>query len=176
MLKHLGTITIVIDQELTLRRYKMTDAEAMIKNWASNPLVTEWLTWESYSDLETAKKRIGIWIEQYANPDFYQWVIAAFPSDEAIGSISVHFHNDEAEISYCLGIDYWNRRITGSCVRKVIEFLRNKVGAEKICLEVAEENLNSQKLALSCGLKCREDKVTYKKLTHGECKMKWYYL
>lgn len=34
-------------ERLQLRRFKRSDAEAMFKNWASDPVVSECLTWTS---------------------------------------------------------------------------------------------------------------------------------
>ena len=54
MLKHLGTKTINKDR-LTLRRFEISDANDMFKNWASDNEVSKFLAWD-----EVVKKQISL--------------------------------------------------------------------------------------------------------------------
>lgn len=42
-MNHKGTVTLETER-LILRRFTMDDAEAMFRNWASDPEVTKYLT------------------------------------------------------------------------------------------------------------------------------------
>ena len=53
MLTHKGTQTIETSR-LILRRAIREDAEAMFRNWASDPEVTKYRTWPTYEKVETA--------------------------------------------------------------------------------------------------------------------------
>ena len=44
MMKHGGTARLETDR-LILRPFALDDAEAMFKNWANDPVVTEFMTW-----------------------------------------------------------------------------------------------------------------------------------
>ena len=48
MLNHKGTKTIETER-LILRQFTMADAPAMYRNWASDPEVTEFLTWPTHA-------------------------------------------------------------------------------------------------------------------------------
>jgi ribosomal-protein-alanine N-acetyltransferase len=52
-MKHIGTKRIETER-LILRRVTHEDAQAMYRNWASDPEVTRYLTWPTYEKVETA--------------------------------------------------------------------------------------------------------------------------
>ena len=97
MPKHKGTRTIETGR-LILRQALREDADAMFRNWASDPEVTRYLTWPTYQSVDTAHSILDIWCGNYDNPEFYQWMIVPRELGEPIGSISVVNHrNDIAE-------------------------------------------------------------------------------
>lgn len=48
-MKHQGTVTLETER-LILRRFAVTDAEAMFRNWASSEEVARYLTWEPHEN------------------------------------------------------------------------------------------------------------------------------
>ena len=53
-MKHLGTKTIET-RRLVLRRFTLSDAEPMYRNWASDPEVTRYLLWPAHESEEETK-------------------------------------------------------------------------------------------------------------------------
>lgn len=53
-MKHLGTINLETSR-LKLRRFELPDAEAMYKNWASDPEVTKYLMWPPHKDVSVTE-------------------------------------------------------------------------------------------------------------------------
>ena len=49
-MKHCGTQTIET-KRILLRRFSEDDAEAMYQNWASDPDVTQFLTWPPHTSI-----------------------------------------------------------------------------------------------------------------------------
>ena len=85
---HKGTKTIET-KRLILRPFHMNDAEAMFKNWESDPKVTEFLRWETAESIQEADQVLSEWVQGYEHPDFYQWAIVLKEIGEPIGCISV---------------------------------------------------------------------------------------
>ena len=50
-MRHTGTQTIATER-LTLRRFTMEDAENMYYNWACDPEVTKYLTWQPHKSVD----------------------------------------------------------------------------------------------------------------------------
>lgn len=155
-MKHLGTQTIETER-LVLRRYVTGDAQAMYDNWASDPEVTKYLTWPTYTSVEPAKEIIGKWVEMYSREDFYQWAIVLKENGaEPIGSIAVVDKDDsimKAEIGYCLSRRFWHRGVMTEALGVVIDFLIHEVGMNRIEARHDTNNPNSGKVMKKCGMK-----------------------
>ena len=57
-----GTKTIETER-LLLRRFNKDDAEAMFRNWESDPKVTEFLRWSTAVDVSEAEAVLFDWIK-----------------------------------------------------------------------------------------------------------------
>ena len=71
---HCGTQSIETER-LVLRRFSIDDAEAMYRNWASDPEVTKYLTWPTHTGVEVSRAVLKDWISAYSQNDYYQWAI-----------------------------------------------------------------------------------------------------
>ena len=153
-MQHLGTIKLVTDR-LILRRFTMDDAMDMYRNWASDPEVTKFLTWKTYESPETADTILKIWVENYEQPDFYQWAIELKEIGQPVGSISVVRLNNKvesAEIGYCIGRKWWKQGITSEALERVIRFLFDEVGVNRVEARHDVNNPNSGKVMQKCGM------------------------
>ncbi len=154
-MKHCGTKQLETDR-LILRQFASTDAVAMYRNWACEPEVTKFLTWQTYESAEVAKTVLSDWVESYAKEDFYQWAIVLKENgDEPIGSISI-VHIDERisamEIGYCIGKSWWHRGIMTEALKAVIDLLFDEVGVNRIAGRCDANNPNSGKVMEKCGM------------------------
>ena len=86
MLTHKGTQTIETSR-LILRRAVRDDAEAMFRNWASDPEVTKYLTWPPHESVAVTQKVLESWLSEYGRSDYYHWMIVLKETDEPIGSL-----------------------------------------------------------------------------------------
>ena len=155
MLTHKGTQTIETSR-LILRRAVREDAEAMFRNWASDPEVTKYLTWPTYEKVETAYQILDLWVSEYEKSDYYQWMIVLKELGEPIGSISVVRQNDrveEAEIGYCIGSRWWHRGIVSEALTAVIEYLFTEVGMNRVAARHDPNNPHSGGVMRKCGMK-----------------------
>ena len=154
-MKHLGTVTLETDR-LILRRFRLDDAMDMYRNWASDPDVTKFLTWPTYDNPEMAKGIMQLWESGYEKADFYQWAIELKEINQPIGSISVVHMNEQvcsAEIGYCIGKNWWHQGIMSEALGRVIGFLFNDVGMNRIEAKHDMNNPNSGKVMQKCGMR-----------------------
>ena len=155
MLTHKGTQTIETSR-LILRRAIREDAEAMFRNWASDPEVTKYLTWPTYEKVKTAHQILDLWVSEYEKPNYYQWMIVLKELGEPIGSISVVRQNDrveEAEIGYCIGSRWWHKGIVSEALAAVIKYLFEEVGMNRVAARHDPNNPHSGGVMRKCGMK-----------------------
>ena len=155
-MNHKGTIRIETDN-LILRKFKLSDADAMYRNWASDEDVTKFLTWKPIDNIEVSENVIKGWIEEYDNENFYQWAIVVKENkDEPIGCISI-VRQDEAigmvHVGYCIGKKWWNKGITSEALEALIKFFITELKANRIESRHDPINENSGKVMLKCGMK-----------------------
>ena len=152
-MKHLGTKKLR-SKRLLLRRFAMEDAEAMYKNWASDPEVTRYLMWDAHSDCSVSENVAKSWVESYERPSFYQWAIVA--EQEPIGSISVvnmDDHSESAEVGFCLARNQWGKGIMMEALAMVMRFLFEEVGVHRVHLKHDVENVGSGRVMIKNGLR-----------------------
>lgn len=152
---HKGTVTLETDQ-LILRRFELSDANAMFNNWASDANVTKYLTWPTHSDVSVSKAVIDSWLPLYENPNHYSWAIVLKAINEPIGSIAAVGQRDDIKmvhIGYCIGQKWWRSGYTSEALAELIRFFFEDVGVNRIESRHDPRNPNSGKVMLKCGLK-----------------------
>lgn len=155
MLTHKGTKTIET-QRLILRKAAAEDAQAMFQNWASDPEVTRFLTWPTYTSLDSAHFILNFWCAEYEKPNFYQWMIVLKELGQPIGSISVVRQREdigEAEIGYCIGRNWWHMGIVTEALSAVIAYLFEEVGMNRVAARHDSNNPNSGGVMKKCGMR-----------------------
>jgi ribosomal-protein-alanine N-acetyltransferase len=153
-MKHKGTV-VLKTQRLILRPFKETDTDVMFQNWARHDNVTRYMEWPTHVSVDVTKAVIASWIEQYSNPQCYQWCIEYKDNHQAIGSISVVALNEAVEaveIGYCIGEDYWFKGITAEAFQSVIKFMFEEVACNRIFARHDANNPNSGKVMTKCAL------------------------
>ncbi len=154
MLTHKGTRTLVTPR-LTLRRVTCEDAQAMFDNWASDPTVTEFLTWSAHADPTVTTAVIRSWVDAYSQENYYQWVIVPHDVGAPIGTISVVSQSEaaeKAEVGYCIGRTWWHRGIVTEALGAVIDYLFDMVGFNRIEAKHDVRNPHSGGVMKKCGM------------------------
>ena len=149
-----GTQTLET-RRLILRRYRLEDAEDMFYNWASDPEVTRYLTWQPHGSIDVSRELAAHWAEESARPDCYQWAIVPKDLNEPIGSISVVHVNEQlasAELGYCIGKRWWGQGLTAEALRAVLEYLIRDVGFQKVSAMHDIHNPNSGRVMRKAGM------------------------
>ncbi len=176
MLTHKGTQTLETDR-LILRRPMPDDAESMYRNWASDPEVTKYLTWQPHENVALTRALLTQWNEECAQENVYSWLIVPKALGEPIGSIAVVQTKESAdafEVGYCLGKTWWHKGIMTEAFSAVIDYLFREVGANRISAEHDTKNPNSGAVMRKCGL-CYEGTLrAYGHNTQGICDLAVY--
>lgn len=115
---------------LILRKFTIEDAEAMYRNWVTDPECCKFLPWNVHQNIDETKSIVQKWVNEYENGS-YHWVVELKSNHEIIGSISVvrlHEEHKTAEIGYCYGSKFWNHGYATESLRRVLEYLLKECG------------------------------------------------
>lgn len=178
-MRHCGTQTIETDR-LILRRFSTDDAEAMYRNWASDPEVTKYLTWPAHASAGVSRAVLEVWTLSYEQENYYQWaiVLKAHGSDP-VGSIGAVGMNDDfsmVHIGYCLGKAWWHQGIMSEALKAVMDFFFREVGANRIESRHDPRNPHSGMVMKKCGMKYEGTLRQADRNNQGICDACWYAL
>lgn len=155
-MKYLGTVTLETERLILRKTYK-DDWEPMFKNWANDERVTKYLTWPPYESAEQVKDTYHKYLlESQEKPDFFDWKIVLKETGEPIGSIGVVNLNKDieaVEIGYCIGYNWWHKGIMTEAYKRVIKFMFEDVGVNRIFSRHEPRNPHSGDVMKKCGLK-----------------------
>ena len=154
-MRNLGTKRLEAER-LILRKFELSDAEPMYRNWANDPEVTKYLTWPPHDEVKITAGVLSDWISQYENDTFYQWAIVFKENGpEPIGSISIVKMDERigmVHVGYCIGKKWWHKGITTEALAKLVEFFFEEVQVNRIESRHDPRNPNSGKVMEKCGL------------------------
>ena len=141
----------LITGSLVLRKLKKEDAESIFNNWASDPEVTKYVTWNTHSSIEQTKQILNIWLKEYENPKTVRFGITLKDSCELIGAIDVVDYVDgNPEIGYCLSRKYWNKGYMTEACNTLVNYLFD-IGYKTVVIEADENNIGSNRVIEKCG-------------------------
>ena len=175
-MKHLGTVRLETER-LILRRFTAEDGQAMFDNWASDPDVTRYLTWQTHTSVEVSEMVLKEWVAGYAGVDFYTWAIELKEIDQPIGSLSVVSYDDRiqsVEIGYCIGKKWWRMGIVSEATKAVMDFFFDEVGVNRVEARHDVNNPNSGKVMRKCGMKYEGTLRQSDWNNQGPCDTSWY--
>lgn len=179
VMRHCGTQRIETDR-LVLREFSLDDAEAMYRNWASDPEVVKYLTWPVHADVDVSREVLKDWVSSYIQKDYYQWAIVLKENgNDPIGSISAVKVNDDIDmvhIGYCMGREWWHQGIMSEALQAVMDFFFDKVGANRIESRHDPRNPHSGMVMKKCGMKYEGTMRSSDRNNQGICDASWYAL
>ncbi len=151
-MQNLGS-KILKTKRLTLRPFRKSDAEAMFFNWASDPLVTKYMTWAPHKSVEESRARCAFCEEESKKPNVYHWAIER--NGELIGDIELGEigESETGNVGYCLARKYWGQGFMTEALGEVVRFAFEEVGLHRIDGMHVEQNIGSSRVMEKCGLK-----------------------
>ena len=178
-MKHCGTQTIET-KRILLRRFSEDDAEAVYHNWASDPDVTQFLTWPPHTSIKASQEILEDWVAAYEKDNYYHWAIVLKErGNDPIGGICAVNQNDNLSIihiGYCLGKAWWYQGIMSETLKAVIDYFFDKVGANRIECRHDPRNPHSGMVMKKCGMKYEGTLRESDRNNQGVCDASWYAL
>ena len=153
-LNHTGTVKLETAR-LILRQTSISDAAQMFENWASDPEVTKYLTWQPHIDIEVTKGILISWDKENKRLDYYHWGMVLKETQEIIGtvgSLGIDEKNHCTELGYCMSRAYWGNGYMTEAVKAIIEYLFKTVGLNRIMARHDPENIGSGRVMQKCGM------------------------
>ncbi len=151
MLHHNGT-PVLTTKRLVLRPFTVDDAPEMYKNWATDPLVTRYVTWEVHPSVDFTRELLTSWVAAYDNPETLNWVMTL--DGHPIGNVAaVHLSDkhDSVELGYCMSSAHWSKGYMSEAVAAIRDYLFREVGVYRLVIRHDVRNPASGMVAKKIG-------------------------
>ena len=145
----------LVTDRLVLRRMKKTDYHDMF-DYAHNPEVTRYLTWEPHPDSLYTLRYLAYITTRYRAGDFSDWAVVLKENRRMIGTCgftTFHYAHNSAEIGYVLHPDYWGRGIAAEAVRAVLREGFLHLNLHRIEARYMEGNARSRRVMEKVGMR-----------------------
>jgi RimJ/RimL family protein N-acetyltransferase len=135
------------------RQPRESDAAAVFKAYASDPLATRYLAWKPYTDVEPLKDFLhGRAVAWQDGDGHYAYLLGLRRSDEVIGSIGVFIDGSKAMFGYVLGQAYWGNGYAAEALTFLVEWAMAEPRLRRAWAYCAAENTQSARVMEKAGL------------------------
>ncbi len=151
-------------KRLKLRYLRKDDYEELFDAWSDDE-VTKYLAFDTYDDIEEAKRRVAIWLEEYKDEKCLRWEIEIKEGGALFGNIDVVGIDSDGipHIGYVSRRRYWNKGYMTEALGAVTEYLFSK-GFSSVIVEAVDENTGSNRVIQKNGYRLFGHRtVEYKK-------------
>ena len=134
-LTHTGTQDIETER-LLLRRFVMSDANEIFREWANYANVTKYLMWEPHKSIsETKTFLMGVLSGYERSDNYYYWAVELKNDGILIGSIFADITDERSKVAnagYCFGERFWNCGYATEAFRAVVGYMFYDVNINRI--------------------------------------------
>ncbi len=108
--------------QLLLRKPRLSDANNIFDNYASDPEVTRYLSWPPHTDPRHVTAFLESLLKRWDSGDEYSWAIRVPPEDRVIGMIACRVRGHAADIGYVLSRGYWGRGYVTEAGKAIVDW------------------------------------------------------
>lgn len=144
---------ILTTPRLILRPWEENDAKRLY-NLAKDPKIGPAAGWKPHKSVENSRDIIK---NILSSPETY--AVALKETNEVIGSVGIKFEGgsltplkeNEVELGYWLGCDYWGQGFIPEAVEKIIEYCFQSLNCQNIWCAYYDGNEKSKRVQEKCG-------------------------
>jgi ribosomal-protein-alanine N-acetyltransferase len=151
-INHVGTIPLETPS-LLLRRLEPSDAEAVHRNWGSDPEVYRYMTSNIMPKLADVERFIYLKLRAYRSPLTYYWAIVPKAVGECVGMTTItEVTGRTANLAYTLGRKWQGMGYATEAGHAVLKLMFDTVGMRVIYGSHFSPNESSGRVLLRLGM------------------------
>lgn len=128
---------------LRLRVPSIDDADAIFSEYAADPDVTRYMTWQPHTTVETVSEFLKDQSERIRSRELGAWVLTLTPEDRAVGMLGARIRGHSVDIGYVLGRRYWNRGYMPEAITVLSDWLLLQPGIFRVWAVCDVDNVGS---------------------------------
>lgn len=138
---------------LILRALRPSDFDDLYE-YASDPLIDEFVPWEHYKNVEEARENLKDFLDEYEKDGIGAWGIEHRADKKLIGIIntSIPRINRRVEVGYTIARAYWGKGYATEALKAVIQFGFDKMELARIEAVILPANVASARVVEKAGM------------------------
>ncbi len=156
-------LPVLETERLILRPITVGDAEDMFE-YASDPTVTENLTWVTHKSLDETKGAIMNYFLKKGKNQFESYAVILKEENKMIGTCDFMHHNKVAnmcEIGYAFNKSYWGHGYATEATKRLIRFGFEVLRLDQVTISHAKLNPGSKRVVEKCGFTLLNETLDY---------------
>jgi ribosomal-protein-alanine N-acetyltransferase len=119
--------TTLKTERLRLRKAKLSDAEAIFRQYAQDPEVIRYVSWRAHGSLDETLEYVRMCLLAWDVGKAYHWVIEQAEDKQVIGMIIARVSGEKWELGYVLARAHWGKGYMTEALKELIGWaLRQK--------------------------------------------------
>lgn len=148
------TLETIETERVLLREMRLADANDLFE-YASDPEVSQYTSWETHQSIEDTKDFVKTVIEAQQKKQVRNWCIELKAGKKAIGACGFVYwdiQHSRAAFGYALARKYWNQGIMTEAMNEVIAFGFHQMKLNRIEAICEIENIGSFRVMEKLGM------------------------
>jgi [ribosomal protein S5]-alanine N-acetyltransferase len=137
---------------LSLRKAKLADAEAIFRQYATDPEVTKYVSWRAHRNLEETRDYMRMCSLAWDVGKAFHWVIECALDKQVMGMMIARVDAEKWELGYVLARQHWGRGFMTEALRELIAWALKQEDIFRVWAVCDVENLASARVMEKSGM------------------------
>ena len=138
---------------LRLRKVKSEDAEAIFREYAQDPEVTRYVSWQAHQSLDETRDYVRSCLLAWDTRKAFNWVIESREESQLMGMIVARVNPAKWELGFVLARRHWGRGYMTEAVKAVIEWAQRRGGIYRVWAVCDIDNIASARVMEKSGMR-----------------------
>jgi ribosomal-protein-alanine N-acetyltransferase len=137
---------------LRLRKAKLADAEAIFRQYATDPEVTKYVSWRAHRNLEETRDYMRMCSLAWDVGKAFHWVIEGADDKQVMGMMIARVDAGKWELGYVLARQHWGRGFMTEALKELIACALKQADIYRVWAVCDVDNLASARVMEKSGM------------------------
>jgi RimJ/RimL family protein N-acetyltransferase len=139
-------------ERLKLRKVKLSDAEAIFRQYAQDPEVTRYVSWRAHRSLDETREYVRMCLLAWDVGKAYHWAIERLEDKQVIGMVIARIVGEKWELGFVLARAYWGKGYMTEAVRGLVAWALKQKEIYRVWAVCDTDNVASARVMEKAGM------------------------
>jgi RimJ/RimL family protein N-acetyltransferase len=139
-------------ERLRLRKAKLVDADAIFREYAQDPEVTKYVSWQAHRSVDETRDYVRTCLLAWDTGRAFHWVIANRSNNQLMGMIIARVTPEKWELGFVLARRCWGQGYMAEALRAIIDWALCQSDIYRVWAVCDVDNLASARVMEKVGM------------------------